>query len=119
MQAAPAAAAGPSSRQGEDAASLLVRIRNGIGGAACTDDAQCKTLPVGARACGGPEGYLPYSTGVKSSEPLVDLAARHAARRRADVAASGMMSTCEIITDPGATCVKGACQLRSGVNDPA
>ena len=117
-QAAPGAAAGPAARQSEDAASLLVRIRNGIGGAACTDSAQCKTLPVGARACGGPEGYLAYSTAVKTPESLTDLAARHAERRRTSVAASGMISTCEIKSDPGAICIKGACQLRTGVNNP-
>lgn len=117
--AAPVATAGTSVAHNEDAASLLVRIRNGIGAAACTDSAQCKTLPVGARACGGPEGYLPYSTAVKSSEPLTELAARHAERRRANNAATGMISTCEVRPDPGAMCVKGACQLRKGAGDPA
>ena len=115
---APVATPAASVPRSEDAASLLVRIRNGIGAATCSDSAQCKTLAVGARACGGPEGYLPYSTAVKSSEPLVELAARHAERRRASVAAAGMMSTCEMVSDPGAMCVKGACQLRNGANSP-
>jgi hypothetical protein len=121
---APAPVSAPSPVQtplakGEDAASLLVRIRNAIGPASCSDSTQCKTLAVGARACGGPEGYLPYSTAVKPSEALEDLAARHAESRRAAHAASGMMSTCVVVPDPGAVCMQGACRLRSGPNNPA
>ena len=120
--AAPVSAAAPVPAplsKGEDAASLLVRIRNAIGPASCNDSTQCKTLAVGARACGGPEGYLPYSTAVKTSEALEDLAARHAESRRAAHAASGMMSTCVVLPDPGAVCMQGACRLQSGLNNPA
>ena len=28
----------------------------------CTSDAQCRTVAVGAKPCGGPETFLPYST---------------------------------------------------------
>lgn len=120
--AAPLSAAAPAQTPpapGEDAASLLVRIRNAIGPASCNDSTQCKTLAVGARACGGPEGYLPYSTGVKTGEALEDLAARHAESRRAAHAASGRMSTCVVLPDPGAVCVQGACRLQSGQHNPA
>jgi hypothetical protein len=114
----PAPVQAPLARS-EDAASLLVQIRNAIGPASCSDSTQCKTLAVGARACGGPEGYLAYSTNTRPSEPLETLASRHAESRRSAHAASGLMSTCVMLPDPGAVCVQGACRLRSGVNDPA
>jgi hypothetical protein len=114
--AATPALAAPAELPDEDAASLLVRIRNSIGSASCTQSTECKTVGVGARACGGPEGYLAYSTSVTPSAPLKSLAARHAARRRAAVSASGMVSTCNVIPDPGAACDQGLCRVRSDFN---
>jgi hypothetical protein len=113
----PVAPAAPA--KGEDAAALLIRLRTMVGAAACTESAQCKTVAVGARACGGPEGYLPYSTATTSSGQLEALALRHAERRRAEVAASGELSTCNMVLDRGAICVAGTCQLRNAVNDPS
>lgn len=106
----------PSALPDEDAASLLVRIRNSIGSASCTASVECKTVGVGARACGGPEGYLAYSTSVTASAPLEALAARHAERRRAAASASGMVSTCNVLPDPGAVCHQGLCRVRSDLN---
>jgi hypothetical protein len=109
----------PPPAKAEDAPAMLIRLRTMVGRAACAATAQCKTLAVGARACGGPEGYLPYSTAVTPSAPLEALALRHAEKRRAEVAASGQLSTCNITPDPGAVCVAGTCQLRNAVNDPS
>lgn len=114
--AATARVATPSAASDEDAASLLVRIRNTIGSASCTESVECKTVGVGARACGGPEGYLAYSTSVTASAPLEALAARHAERKRATVSATGRASTCNVIPDPGAVCDQGLCRVRSDFN---
>lgn len=94
-------------------AGLPAQMRAQIGAAACTDSSQCKTVPLGARACGGPEGYLAYSTSTTPTAPLLALAERYAQQRRAEQAASGMMSTCQMMVDPGAVCQAGACQLRT------
>jgi hypothetical protein len=114
--AAPAAASSSAPVPDEDAASLLVRIRNTIGSASCTSSVECKTVGVGARACGGPEGYLAYSTSETPPASLEALAARHAERRRAAVSASGMISTCNVLPDPGAVCDKGSCRVGSDFN---
>ncbi|MGX9218447.1 hypothetical protein ACWV27_08580 [Massilia varians] len=82
--------------------------------AACSDSAQCRTLPLGARACGGPEAYLAYSTAKGSEAQLRSLAERYQAERRAANKASGMMSTCQFMPDPGAVCQAGRCQLGTG-----
>ena len=91
--------------------SLPDQMRALVGAAACTDSAQCKTVALGARACGGPEGYLAYSTATTPSAPLHALAQRYAEQSRAGHATSGMMSTCQFISDPGAQCRAGSCQL--------
>src|SRR3990167_6884371 len=43
-----------ASRAGE--AALLARIDAEVGGAPCSSSTQCRTLPIGAKACGGPAG---------------------------------------------------------------
>ncbi len=90
---------------------LPAQMRALVGTAACTDSAQCKTVPLGARACGGPEGYLAYSTSVTQAAPLQALAERYAQQQREANARSGMASTCQFIADPGAQCRAGACVL--------
>lgn len=106
-------AAQRSAPPAEDTASLLVQIRNTIGSPSCTVSAECKTVAVGARACGGPDGYLAYSTSITASNAIEALAARHAERKRAAISASGVVSTCDVIPDPGAVCDQGVCRVRS------
>lgn len=87
-----------------------------IGDAACRDDTQCRTLPVGTLACGGPASYLPWST-LRSNEAALKAAAEPLAHRRPG-SARGEMSICRVLPDPGARCVPGhgtalgTCRLR-------
>lgn len=105
--AVPLAAAAPAAAPA--AGTLMTQINAEIGAASCDAAAQCKTLAVGAKACGGPEGYLAYSTKISNGARLAELAARDAqARKKAD-ARAGMVSTCSIVSDPGATCDAGRC----------
>ena len=101
-----AQAAAPAS--GQD---TLSRIRALIGTPACSDNSQCRTLPVGARACGGPETYLAYSAAGGQDAALRALAERYQKERQAQNAASGMISTCVFMPDPGAVCTAGTCQV--------
>lgn len=115
---APASAPAPAPR-GEGAASLLASLRTLAASVGCTDASQCKSIAIGARACGGPEAYLAYSTALTDPAQLQALALRHAEQRRIEVASSGMLSTCAMLPDPGATCRAGACRLRSATTDPS
>ncbi|NNG23787.1 hypothetical protein HGB41_12360 [Massilia sp. ML15P13] len=112
----PSTAAAPSTplAEGQDS---LARLRAAIGSAACTESGQCRSLPVGARACGGPEAYLAFSTAGGKEAALRVLAEQHQKERQAANARSGMMSTCQFMPDPGAVCTAGTCQL--GTANPA
>lgn len=90
---------------------LLQQIQAGIGDAACDSSDQCRTLAVGSKACGGPERYLPWSVKRADGARLAQLAEQYAAARRIENDKSGMMSTCEMIMDPGATCQQQRCVL--------
>jgi hypothetical protein len=104
---APRGAAVPAPPAGD----TLAQIRAMIGDAACTDASQCHTLAIGARPCGGPQAYLPWSSAKTDGAALAVLAERFKKEREAAIAASGEMSTCQFLPDPGATCRAGTCQL--------
>lgn len=98
-----------------DAATLLARIEAERGPAHCDTDAQCHSIGIGAKACGGPERYLAWSDKSSDGARLRALVAEHADARRAADAKAGMMSTCSVVTDPGAMCRSGQCTLRNPV----
>lgn len=108
---APGGASASASASGSDAAArpeLIERLRALSASASCTSTAQCRTVPVGAKACGGPETYLAVS---ESQLPeAARLAERHAEVRRAANAESGIASTCAVTPDPGAVCQAGICR---------
>lgn len=101
-----AAAAAPPPAAGKNAAPrLLQEIRAAIGTAPCDADAQCHSIGVGARPCGGPEGYLAWSSQHTDRERLFDLVERHREARRIEHESSGMLSDCRMLPDPGAACL--------------
>jgi hypothetical protein len=101
-----------------DAPATLRQIRALVGAAPCKASAQCHTLALGAKACGGPDAYLAWSSVATRESALLALAARYRAQRQAENAASPLLSDCRLVDDPGALCrvdagaAGGACALR-------
>ena len=93
-------------------AGLLAQIQAEVGTAACDSTQQCQTIAIGAKACGGPERYLAWSSKDYDGKKLKALAQAQAEASRKQQQADGMMSTCSIVTDPGATCEAGRCVLQ-------
>lgn len=79
-----------------------------IGDAACDDDSQCRTLAVGAKACGGPEYYLAWSTRRTDAGALRAAAASTVSAPRSPKSDPRGQSTCVFVTDPGAYCAPAA-----------
>ena len=94
---------------------LLQQLRAEIGTAACDSAQQCKTIAVGHKACGGPETYLAWSRKTGDGAKIRHLAEAQRAQRKAENEASGMLSTCSAVMDPGATCSAGRC-VTGGAN---
>lgn len=87
----------------------------------CQVDAHCRTLGVGALACGGPQQYLAWSV-LGTHEPTLNAtAARYAQARQKQIVRTGEMSVCVLQDDPGASCQRaagaasGVCTLRAAV----
>ena len=75
-----------------------------IGDAACDADAQCRTIGVGHKPCGGPASYAAWSTLRTDEKKLQAAAALHADAQRNHQLSEGRVSTCEAVPDPGAYC---------------
>ncbi|HEX6706379.1 MAG TPA: hypothetical protein VF169_16585 [Albitalea sp.] len=111
-----APATGLAGRGGADKVQAL------IGDAACETDAQCDTIGVGAKACGGPAAYKAWSRLRTDPAALQAAAQDEAAARIGAIAGSGRVSTCSVVPDPGAWCdatqprataPAGVCRLRA------
>ena len=99
-------------------AALLARIRTEVGEARCSADSQCRTLAIGAKACGGPESWLAWSTATVPgaagrAERLQAWSTELAAQQRQRQQASGMVSNCQYNADPGAVCQAQRCVLQT------
>lgn len=88
-----------------------------VGDAGCDDDAQCRTIAIGAKACGGPEAYLAWSVKRTDGAVLADAVARHAAARRKENSRTGQQSDCAVVTDPGAVCAPAETLSPSATQD--
>lgn len=107
--AAPGAAPlpGPATEAG-----LMAAILAEVGQAPCQNDSQCHTLPLGAKACGGPASWLAWSGAQARQARLQAWAGELAALQRQRLAASGMAGNCRYEADPGARCDQQRCVLR-------
>lgn len=86
-------------------AQLWREIKAEVGDAECDGPQQCHSIGVGTKPCGGPEGYLAWSSKATDGKKLKSLVERHAAARDEENRRSGMASNCAIPQDPGAVCV--------------
>jgi hypothetical protein len=112
MQVAPSTAVqAPASGAGPAATDTLARIHALVGKAECSSDSQCQVLPIGAKACGGPAGYLAFSNAKTDAAEVQALAERYHAEQQASNQRSGMISNCRVMPVPAAACRANTCQL--------
>ncbi len=80
----------------------------------CDSDSHCRALPVGSRACGGPDGYEAYSTKNTNLQAINQLAQEYAAARNRYNQENQMASICSIELKPNVSCISNQCQKQSG-----
>ena len=96
-----------------DLPSLGQALDQAIGDAACRADADCRTVPLGHRACGGPSSYRAYSLLGGQQARILALAQAQREAMRQQVERSGLVSDCRALADPGAQCQAGRCVPRA------
>jgi hypothetical protein len=70
----------------------------------CTTSADCSVLPVGARACGGPSGYLAYSAKSSNFQDIQLMAQLTNHLEQQYNLENSVVSICSIVTAPGVAC---------------
>jgi len=76
----------------------------------CSSGDQCRTAPVGSRACGGPRYYLVYCSRTTDSAALFRKLAEVESAERAYNTKYQIGSTCEFRMPPTVGLTAGACQ---------
>lgn len=70
---------------------------------------QCRLAEVGARPCGGPDYYLPYSVAEVDESVVVSMAQRYSDLKRRFNEQHQQMGTCEVISKPKLSFAGGQC----------
>lgn len=82
----------------------------------CTTSADCATVPVGARACGGPGGYAVYATKSSNAQQIKSLATVTAKLERQFNEENGVISICSIVAEPTVQCNENKCVAAGMIN---
>jgi hypothetical protein len=85
----------------------------------CTTADQCAVLPLGERACGGPEDYVVYCPRSTDVAALKAKAGELGRAQKAFNAKYQLVSTCELRQPPTATIAGGACRASRASGAPA
>ncbi|QPB81524.1 hypothetical protein CWC22_000210 [Pseudoalteromonas rubra] len=75
----------------------------------CDTTTQCKVLPVGSRACGGPSDYVIFSTKTADPDKVKELADKLTHAEATYNAKNRMISICEHLSAPATQCVNNKC----------
>lgn len=97
-----------------DTATAFKAVERAIGDAPCQTSADCRVIGVGAKSCGGPERYLPWSVRYTQAAELEQLVEQHRTLRRSEDRRDGRVSNCAVTPEPGTQCVAGRCEARPG-----
>lgn len=76
----------------------------------CSSGSVCQTIAFGAKACGGPQRYLIYSTTTTDTARLAREVARYNDAERKRNRDEGRMSDCMMVLRPRVSCVSGQCR---------
>ena len=88
---------------------LRVEIDEEIGEAEASDVAACRTLPLGAKPCGGPWEFLVYSVEASDSTRLAELAAEYDSLDAERNRACELVSDCMMLMPPDVALDGGRC----------
>jgi hypothetical protein len=76
----------------------------------CEDAGQCRSAPVGSKACGGPRGYVVYCATSTDEDRLLKALDQLVKREDRFNRQCGAISTCEFLLPPELELVEGVCR---------
>lgn len=97
---------------------VAILIDNYVGNANAEQLSQCDIVPIGAKPCGGPWGYLVFSTQNSNKSVLINYANRYTELDSIRNIEEDRGSTCDITPVPDLTLQNGACRGSRGAWNP-
>jgi len=97
---------------------LREAVARQVGGLRCSEQSQCRFLPIGSKPCGGPWSYLLYSKVTTDSAALAVAVERYNAAEAELNRKLGRVSDCGFVSPPKLDCVEGVCTRASGAPGP-
>jgi hypothetical protein len=107
----PLAAAQPSTA--ERLQELSTMIVKEIGTPTADEPSQCKLIAVGSKPCGGPAGYLVYSTTKSNEARLKQMVAEFNQLAQRFNQERKLMSDCMLVTEPKMEFADGLCRIKA------
>lgn len=102
---------GPMAQLQFDTKQLYQRLQKLAADKSCQQDQECKVMGIGSKACGGPEQFMVYSETVTDGKMLAITSERYAKLKKEQQSRLGMMSTCQQLATPIASCQAKKCVL--------
>lgn len=96
-----------SDKAGND---YLEQIQTAIADTSCNSDADCGLVEVGAKPCGGPDTYEPYSKPNVDEAKLQELATTYKKERQDYFKENQIMGICVVTPKPNVACVNSQCE---------
>lgn len=90
-------------------AALKTEVLLLVGEAECSDIGKCRSLPLGAKLCGGPWEYLIYSITDSDTLKIKEKAEEYNEWNRVLNSRYGYVSDCKITEEPQLLCLNGKC----------
>lgn len=97
------------SRVDSDLSRIQFEIQRLVDQATCNSAAQCRTVAVGHKPCGGARYYYAYSVTDTDTTRLLSLVADYDRLEKERAVTPNEIATCRVIEDPGADCVTNRC----------
>lgn len=88
---------------------LNLELRSYVGVPYASGLSQCRMVEVGARPCGGPDYYLPYSVAEVDESVVASMAQRYSDLKRRFNEQHQQMGTCEVLPVPKLSFAGGQC----------
>lgn len=99
-----------------DLQQIAILIDHEVGDAAASNLNSCDLIPIGAKPCGGPWGYLVFSKEISNRNELETLAETYTELDHIRNIEEGRFSTCDIARVPALTIKEESCH---GINGHA
>jgi hypothetical protein len=114
LAAAPAHSGGTDADMQAELATLRKEIQRLAGDGRCNNVVQCRALPLGKRACGGPDEYIIFSSTTGKADLLEAKAFEYTFLQEELLRGKPETGPCEIILEPNLQCFQQRCRADEG-----